>query len=1728
MRIKGKNRRSARTAGADDIRVFWALTAQAALRTVIWNTGNPGSPRQFRRTVEMTSPNGNVTYTLYDDVNHAVFTFSGVTETVDGSGDGILTTTGPISMTRTQVPYTYSYHGGTVAGTYDETMTFSGTVIVSAYTLDLPGFTQGGGATSGFANVLNLIGVGSSGSPQFTVQTLSRTLYNAASQVIESDDYANISNSTYLATAINSPYSGTLNTNYYATTTGYSDRGWQDHTIDPTGTVTDTFYDGLGRVVSTYVGTDDSTTDGHVWNLSNTSSTNNMTEVSSDVYDNGGVGDGDLTQSTQYVDGTSADNRVSQMLYDFRDRMVASKSGAASSLGSETDGVGRPITVSTLDNLGEAIANFTYDGDDIALSDFASGVSTTTSGGHTVATVDASTLRGYSTTSYDDQGRTYQTQNYFVDQSAGYIGGSPLTTATYYDHRGNVMASVDPRGIWTKYAYDGAGRTVTQFTTNGAGGSTWTAAASVTSDLVLAQNETQYDADGNAILNVSKLRMNNDSTSALGALGGPSSTPAARAMYTASYYDAADRDIADVNVGANGGTAYTRPGSVPARSDTVLVNSTAYNAAGWVDTTTDPRGIVNKSIYDSLGRTVINIAAYDPTVSGGAPTNDQNQTTVYSYDPAGHTTLMIAYLPGTIHETEYVYGVTTAQGSTINSNDLLRTIELPDPTTGLASTSADDQISYTYNAAGETLTTTVQTGTIQTIGYNVLGRTISSSLSTPDSSGSPVTTYAYDTLGDMTGMTDPLNHTTNYQYDSLGRQLAVIQPSPDGIAARPTTTYAYDADGNVTSMTDANGNTTTYTYDLLNRQTSMTAPDPDGSGPSVAPVTTYFYNTGTTGNGMQVTDPLGNLTGATPALHTVTTVSDDFGRISQVIQPSPDGIAAQPTTTYTYDRDGNQLSITDPSGNTTSYTYDDLNRQITNTTTYGTQTSIYDASNNLISYTDRDGRTKTYTYDALDRRTQENWLNSSSVVINTINYSYDTTGRMTGTSDSDSSTAYTYDDLNRVTSETLTLAALSSQPVTFTRNYDLANRQTLLSTSVGGTDDLLNHYSYDNINRLTSVQQADMADAITAGWITSPGTYTANTLTQKRSDFGYSALGQYTSISRYAGLSTSSLVASTSDSYDYMNRLTGITHTVNTSGTPTTISYAFTFDANSRITQMVNADGTSNYTYDNNGQLLSNSLSTESYTYDANGNRTSADGTSYGTPNADNQVSNDGTYTYTYDNEGNRITRTSIATGQVDTYTWDFRNRLTDVVTKTSGGTTLQSVHYTYDTLNRRIGETVRNGSGTVTLAENYVYDGSNLLLVLNASSGAVTQRFLNGANANEVLAQETVSTGNTNWALTDQVGSIRDVVDNGTGHAILDHIVYDSFGKVTSQTNSTYAMRMGYTGMVEDADSGLYYDYARYYDPATGEFINQDPLDFAAGDENLYRYVGNKPVDDTDPMGLEANSPATQPDLSIRNAGYPKSKTPKINWGWNYVAYVFFNGATADMTWIQNVDKKEEILDAKSKPVWTTEAKITEFSTLPTTGNSKDGISDTILNNRAKSDWELHNHGIGCKIKETNTFDARVWSLPATITVLDSKGQTRQELYNPNVFWGGNLPGMQIVMTGSTDYYTFRDQLANPPEIDPMTQITLLPQSHPINDRTATITGIKPNGVLLLQYSHTDTLEFNVVNGMPKNYKGSIQWTLPANTPNLTQLTTKKLNYVAHPDGTVSFVVAPSSTTKP
>ena len=84
-----------------------------------------------------------------------------------------------------------------------------------------------------------------------------------------------------------------------------------------------------------------------------------------------------------------------------------------------------------------------------------------------------------------------------------------------------------------------------------------------------------------------------------------------------------------------------------------------------------------------------------------------------------------------------------------------------------------------------------------------------------------------------------------------------------------------------------------------------------------------------------------------------------------------------------------------------------------------------------------------------------------------------------------------------------------------------------------------------------------------------------------------------------------------------------------------------------------------------------------------------------------------------------------------------------------------------------------------------------------------------------------------------------------------LDHIDYDPFGNITIETHPGYGNRYKFAGREYDATTGLYYNRARYYDPTTGTWTSPDPLGFAAGDANLYRYVGNGPTDGTDPSGL-------------------------------------------------------------------------------------------------------------------------------------------------------------------------------------------------------------------------------------------------------------------------------------
>ncbi|MCD4823525.1 MAG: RHS repeat-associated core domain-containing protein [Phycisphaerae bacterium] len=204
-------------------------------------------------------------------------------------------------------------------------------------------------------------------------------------------------------------------------------------------------------------------------------------------------------------------------------------------------------------------------------------------------------------------------------------------------------------------------------------------------------------------------------------------------------------------------------------------------------------------------------------------------------------------------------------------------------------------------------------------------------------------------------------------------------------------------------------------------------------------------------------------------------------------------------------------------------------------------------------------------------------------------------------------------------------------------------------------------------------------------------------------------------------------------------------------------------------------------------------------------------------------------------------------------YSWDHRNRLTAVVFKDGQDVVVKRVRYTYDVNDMRIATEIdANADGTYESVERYALDGEHVAMVFD-DGGSLAERYLYGPGEDTVLAADIADSGQfaTHWYLADHQGSVRDVVDDGG--VSLDHIVYDSFGKIVSRDNAALPLRFGYTGreLAGEAGEGMYYYRRRFYDAPTGRFLSQDPAGFAAGDNNLYRYVNNDPLDYTDPSGL-------------------------------------------------------------------------------------------------------------------------------------------------------------------------------------------------------------------------------------------------------------------------------------
>jgi RHS repeat-associated protein len=506
----------------------------------------------------------------------------------------------------------------------------------------------------------------------------------------------------------------------------------------------------------------------------------------------------------------------------------------------------------------------------------------------------------------------------------------------------------------------------------------------------------------------------------------------------------------------------------------------------------------------------------------------------------------------------------------------------------------------------------------------------------------------------------------------------------------------------------------------------------------------------------------------------------------------------------------------------------------------------YDLTGNKTLAVDRRGRATVYAYDARNQLYSEAWFgsladaNNNSNQLGGLTYSYDLAGRMVQAG----SYAYGYDALDRLVGETSSHVPFG---VTLTTGFGgrLDGLRQSVAATIGGVADFANQYSYDARLQMTQVLQGGVA----GGHAVAP----------KRVDFAHALDGRLDNITRYADLAGTQTAAQTNFSYDNQDRLTGIHHFKPATGGSTTLAqYGYSYDSAGRINGFSSPDGTAVYAYNDRGELAgadytgANQPADATYGYDANGNRADAGFTIGG----HNQPTTDANFVYTYDAEGNRTSRTSLTTGDYDTYSWDNRNRLIEVTRRAADHTLLWTVDYSYDYQNRMI-ERLQTIAGQSPSLELFVYDGDQIVLQTDAA-GNVTHRYLWGESVDQILADETVDlvsgTSQTKWTLTDHLNAVRDIAtyDTATDQtSIIDHIIYDAFGKVASESSPSNSSSLKFTGHYLDPLTGQQWNLNRWYDPGLHQWLSVDPILFEAGDPNPRRYVSNDPVNRVDPSGL-------------------------------------------------------------------------------------------------------------------------------------------------------------------------------------------------------------------------------------------------------------------------------------
>lgn len=593
----------------------------------------------------------------------------------------------------------------------------------------------------------------------------------------------------------------------------------------------------------------------------------------------------------------------------------------------------------------------------------------------------------------------------------------------------------------------------------------------------------------------------------------------------------------------------------------------------------------------------------------------------------------------------------------------------------------------------------------------------------------------YDANGNPSSTTDFKNVQTTYAYD-LTRNLQTSRTEAYGTPRARTITTSWHSTFRLPAQIDEPGKRTTFTHDSNGNVLTKTVLD---TSTSESRTWTYTYNS--FGQVLTANGPRTDVSDVTTYTYYSCTTGYECGQVHTITN------ALSHVTTYnTYNAHGQPLTITDPNGVVTTLTYD-ARQRLTSRTVGSEQTTFtywptgllkkatlpdgsfleytYDAAHRLTRIDDSEGNHVVYTLDNMGNRTAEQLYDPSDAltqsrtrVFNTLNQLWKEIGAA-GTSAV--TTSFSYDDNGNQTAINAPLSRNTSQ------EYDELNRLTQVTDPLSGETE----YGYNALDQLISVTDP-------RGKVTS---YTYNALgdlTQQVSPDTGTITNTYDS---GGNLHTSTDARSKTGTYAYdaANRVTSVTYP------DQTISYSYDSGTNQkgRLTQVTDASGSTSWSYDTHGRVLSRQQSmgvtkTAGYAYDSSGRLQtltlpSGNAITYGytggrvtslTLNGSTTILSNVLYQpfgptrgWTWGNSALAIREydtdgkvTDIDSAGLKTYAYDDAFRVTGI---TDAANSSLSQSYGYDLLDR-----ITSATGA-SLSQGWTYDANGNRLTQTGSAGS-------------------------------------------------------------------------------------------------------------------------------------------------------------------------------------------------------------------------------------------------------------------------------------------------------------------------------------------------------------------------------------------------------------------------